>query len=97
MKRQKPIKKAAIQKLAEFWDSHDLTDFESELQNVARPVFARKRSIEVNLNVDELQAIQELASAKGITREKLLHQWVRQGILRSANGRRKASTNKSNK
>ena len=41
MKKPKLPKTGSIQKLAEFWDSHDLTDFEDELQEVAEPVFVR--------------------------------------------------------
>lgn len=29
----------SIRELAEFWDKHDLTDFESELEEVVEPVF----------------------------------------------------------
>jgi len=32
----------SIQELAEFWDTHDLTEFEEELEVVERPVFERK-------------------------------------------------------
>jgi hypothetical protein len=33
----------SIQKLAEFWDKHDVTDFADELQEVVEPVFKRPR------------------------------------------------------
>ena len=29
----------SIQELADFWDTHDLTDFEDELEEVTEPVF----------------------------------------------------------
>jgi hypothetical protein len=35
----------SIEDLARFWDTHDLTDFENELEEVAEPIFER-RSIE---------------------------------------------------
>ncbi len=31
----------SIEDLAEFWDTHDLTDFEDELEEVDSPVFDR--------------------------------------------------------
>ena len=31
----------SIQALAEFWDTHDLTDFEVQLETVTEPVFDR--------------------------------------------------------
>ena len=41
MKKSKLPKTDSIQELAEFWDTHDLTDFEEELEEVAEPVFMR--------------------------------------------------------
>jgi hypothetical protein len=38
MKKSKLPKTDSIQGLAEFWDSHDLTEFEDELEEVAEPV-----------------------------------------------------------
>jgi hypothetical protein len=32
----------SIQELARFWDTHDLTDFEDELEEVTEPVFERE-------------------------------------------------------
>jgi hypothetical protein len=31
----------SIEELAEFWDTHDLTDFEDQLEQVTEPVFQR--------------------------------------------------------
>jgi hypothetical protein len=41
MKKPKLPKTDSIQQLAEFWDSHDSTDFEDVLQEVKEPVFVR--------------------------------------------------------
>ena len=35
----------SIQELAEFWDAHDLTEFERELEEVKEPVFGRETEI----------------------------------------------------
>jgi hypothetical protein len=35
----------AIQALAKFWDQHDLTDFEDQLEEVQEPVFEHKPTI----------------------------------------------------
>lgn len=32
----------SIQKLAEFWDTHDLTDFGDRLEELTEPVFGRE-------------------------------------------------------
>ena len=39
----------SIQELAHFWDTHDLTDFEDELEEVSVPVFERKTMVIVRL------------------------------------------------
>jgi hypothetical protein len=39
----------SIQELAEFWDAHDLTDFEQELEGVPEPVFVSGTVIKVPL------------------------------------------------
>ena len=40
----------SIQELAQFWDTHDLTDFEYELEEVTEPVFERQTVIPLNSN-----------------------------------------------
>lgn len=41
MKKPKLPKTDSIEKLAEFWDQHDLTNFSAELEEVTEPVFVR--------------------------------------------------------
>ena len=48
-KKQKLAPVDSIQQLAEFWDTHDLTDFEEELEDVPEPVFVRGTTIKVPL------------------------------------------------
>jgi hypothetical protein len=60
-KMERPIKKSklpktdSIQELAEFWDTHGLTDFEEELEEVAEPVFVRGAAIKVPLESREVE------------------------------------------
>jgi len=49
MKKSKLPKTDSIQELAELWDTHDLTDFEHDLIEVAEPVFVRGTAIKVRL------------------------------------------------
>jgi len=74
--------------LAEFWDTHELTDFENELEEVPGAVFVRRTPIEVKLEPREAKAVQQLAKAKGVSREELIRNWVVQQITRRGNGRR---------
>lgn len=79
MKRKLP-KTDSIQELAKFWDSHDLTDCEEELEEVAEPVFERKRKVTVHLEEDEAQRLHRLAKSRGVPDSELIHEWVRERI-----------------
>ena len=87
MKKSKLPKIDSIEKLAEFWDTHDLTDFEDELEEVAEPVFVRG-AIEVHLKSQEAEAVEQMAQAKGISPDELIRTWVLQELTRRNNGRR---------
>ena len=68
----------SIEELARFWDSHDLTDFEEELEEVTTPVFERKPEtvIPLHLYLEELEALRRVAQARGIEEAALLREWV---------------------
>jgi hypothetical protein len=87
MKMPKPPKTDSIQKLAEFWDTHDLTDFQDDLDEVAEPVFARGRAttIEVSLESRQLKTVEQMAQAKGVSPQQLIRDWVLQKIARRNN------------
>ena len=70
----------SIQELAQFWDTHDLTDFEDQLEEVAEPVFKRKTTIPVPLQADEIEVVQELADSKGIDSADLIREWILERI-----------------
>jgi hypothetical protein len=73
-----------------------LTDFEAELEEVAEPVFSRGTPINVHLQVHlesgEADAVQQMAQAKGMTREELVRAWVLEKIARRKSGSTKRST-----
>ena len=56
----------SIQKLAEFWDAHDSTDFEQELEEVVEPVFVSGTAIKVPLESRQVEAVERMAEAKGV-------------------------------
>ncbi len=41
MRNQQIPETDSIEELAAFWDTHDLTDFEDQLEEVTEPVFVR--------------------------------------------------------
>ena len=72
----------SIRELAEFWDTHDLTDFEAQLEEAPGPVFVRGDAVTIPLEPDEADALAQLAAAAGKTREQLLHDWIQQQLAR---------------
>ncbi len=63
-----------IQELAEFWNTHDLTDFEDELEEVSEPVF--ENLVSVRLEPAEFEIVETLAKSRGISPENLIREWV---------------------
>ena len=66
----------SIQELADFWDTHDLTDFEDELEEVDEPVFELSVQLLVALALGELETLNALAQLRGISPENLMREWV---------------------
>ncbi len=86
MKKPKLPKTDSIQELAEFWDTHDSTGFEDELEEVAEPVFVRDTAIKEQLESREAEAVQQMADGKSVSREELIHSWVLQKLARRRGG-----------
>jgi len=80
MKNQQLPQTDSIQELANFWDTHDLTDFEDELVEVTEPVFEPVTVIPLNLESGEARAVRRIAEAKGIADAELIRGWVREKI-----------------
>ena len=70
----------SIQELAQFWDTHDLTDFEDELEEVTEPAFERCSVIALQLENGEAEAVRKLAEERGVADAELIHRWVREKI-----------------
>lgn len=75
----------SIEELARFWDTHDLTDFEGELEEVSDPIFERKEGmvLKIRLQPKEAEAVKRIARSRGIEQTTLIRQWVLEKIDRS--------------
>ena len=84
MKSQRIPKTDSIEELARFWDAHDITDFEEELEEVTESVFAR-RAYQVTIRLDEREseAVRRIASTRGIEEAALIQEWVREKLTQS--------------
>jgi len=78
MKRVKIPQTDSIEELARFWDSHDLTEFEDQLEEVTESVFERRLEavITLHLQPQEIAAVKRAAQARGIAEATLLREWV---------------------
>jgi CopG antitoxin of type II toxin-antitoxin system len=70
----------SIQELATFWQRHDLTDFDDELEEMPGPVFQRAHVVGVPLSEDEHQAVRDAAASRGIDEAALIHEWVKERL-----------------
>lgn len=76
-----------LQELADFWDSHDLADFESKTRDVPFHVDLKRVRRYVALDTELAQKIQTVAHARGIRMETLVHLWLQNQINKAKTGK----------
>ena len=67
----------SIKEIADFWDTHDITDYDNELEEVHEQIFDSKRELSIKLDSDEINEIEKLAKLRGISNTELIYEWVR--------------------
>jgi len=70
----------SIQELAEFWDTHDFTDYEDQFEEVDKPLFRKKAVIKISVSPLEAKAVDEMAKSKGVDAAELIRQWVQEKV-----------------
>ena len=65
MNNQRLPQTDSIQELANFWDTHDVTEFEDELEEVGERVFERDTEITVQLATGDANAVRAMAKSRG--------------------------------
>jgi len=78
MKKPKIPSTDSIEDFARFWDTHDATDFEDEVEEVTEPIFVRapRTGMTIRLEPNEIEEVERLARAKGVEESVLLREWV---------------------
>jgi len=75
----------SIKELASFWDTHDLTDFDEQLEEVTEAVFERKETVlNVPLSAEEASALAAIAESRGVDAVSLVREWVQQNVQPSS-------------
>lgn len=76
MNHQRIPQTNSIEELAQFWDTHDLTDFEDQLDEVTEPVFEQETVVQIHLQPKEIEAVKEAARLRGMSYVDLIREWV---------------------
>ena len=86
MKTRKIARTDSIEQLARFWDTHDLTEFKNELEEVDEPVFERRsgKVLSLHLRPKEAAAVKRAAKARGVEEATLLREWVLEKLRANA-------------
>ena len=83
MKTQTIPQTDSIREVARFWDTHDLTDLEDQLEEVKTPIFERHEPdqvVSVYLAPSEADAVDRIARSQGTSPGILIHEWVVQKL-----------------
>ncbi len=81
MNNQKIPKTDSIEELASFWDTHDLTDFEDQLEEVAELVFEyRAKTVSIPFLPQEIKTVKSIAKSQGTSYTELIRGWVLEKI-----------------
>lgn len=73
----------SIQELAQFWDTHDMTDFEAELEEVSDSIFERRDVLAVPLPATDMEALKKLAKSRDVPVSELVLNWVMERLRAS--------------
>jgi hypothetical protein len=74
---------ATIEEEAEFWDTHDVMDFEDELEPIEDLVIGpirTSRGLIVRFSGDVLERMERIAALKGTSPSSMARMWIEQGI-----------------
>ena len=86
MSQQRIPNTDSIEELARFWDSHDLTDFENQLEEVGEPAFLRGKpaTVAVKLIPEDVRALKRIAKSEGVNEITLVGRWVHERLRKSS-------------
>ena len=70
----------SISELAAFWDEHDLTEFQDELEEVQEAVFVKPENLLVQLSPGDAQALHAIAAKRRVTEAELVSAWIHERV-----------------
>ena len=68
----------SIEELARFWETHDLADFEQDLEEADEPVFGRHTgtSLTIDLKLLEAQRLKRIARSRRVKETTVVREWI---------------------
>jgi predicted phosphatase len=78
-----PEEFASYEEAAEFWDTHDTTDYPDAFRTVEAATRFRRRYYEIEVEADVIKTLQAQARQKGVTVSRLASDLLRQQLAAS--------------
>jgi len=73
----------SVEEMAEFWDTHDATDFDAQTHEVSMEFDLRSRRHYLAIDPEVLTRLREAATARGLSAESLANLWLQERLLTS--------------
>lgn len=71
----------SLAEMAEFWDTHDATDFDDETREADMTFDLDVRRHYVAIDPDLLNDLRQVATARGLSTESLINLWLQERLL----------------
>jgi hypothetical protein len=79
-----PEEFASYEEAAEFWDTHDTTDYSGSFETVEIESKLRRRHYEVEIDEDLMKVLSEYAQKRGVPVSRLVSDMLRENVGPSA-------------
>jgi hypothetical protein len=70
-----------LSEMAEFWDTHDATDFDEQTHEVAIEFDLRSRRHYIAIEPDLLAQLRKAAMSRGVSTESLANLWLQEHLF----------------
>jgi hypothetical protein len=87
-KSQSSISQArSLEEMADFWDTHDATDFDAQTHEVSMEFDLRAQRHYLAIDPEILTRLRVAATARGLSAESLANLWLQERLLTATTGK----------
>lgn len=79
-----PEEFASYEEAAEFWDTHDTTDYPESFETVSVQAELKSRRFEVEIDADLMPVLSKQAHSRGVKVSRLVSEMLREKVLPAA-------------